>query len=89
MALMEKYTYTCEEHHDRVNNKVFFVCANLIVKVFLNVFGLKNRQCCLKDDNEKGKRSWGCCWDKLSKSGLMGMVELEDFMHLIIWIISC
>ena len=29
----KKYIYIYEEHGDRVSNKAFFVCANLIVKV--------------------------------------------------------
>ena len=35
MVLTEKeYTYIYEEHINRASNKAFFVCANLIVKVF-------------------------------------------------------
>ena len=30
----KKYTYIYEKHSDRVSNKDFFVCANLIAKVF-------------------------------------------------------
>ena len=49
MVLTEKkHTYICEEHINRESNKGFFCVSKLDCKSFLNVFGLKNRQCCLR-----------------------------------------
>ena len=48
MVLTEKkYTQIYEEHGDRASNKAFFVCK-LDCKSFLNAFGIKNRQFCLR-----------------------------------------
>ena len=41
------YAYIDEEHTVRASNEVFFVCK-LDCKSFLNAFGLKNRQYCLR-----------------------------------------
>ena len=49
MILTEKkYKYIYEEHSDRASNKTFLCVCKLDCKSFLNAFGLKNRQSCLR-----------------------------------------
>ena len=90
MVLTEKkYIYICEEHSDSASNKIFFCMFKLDWKSFLNAFGLKNRQSYLRGWQWKRKEILRMLWDKLLISCLTGMVEPEDFMRLIIRVISC
>ena len=49
MVLTEReYAYIYEEQGDRASNKAFLWLCKLDCKSFLNVFGLKSRQCYLR-----------------------------------------
>ena len=49
MVLTEKeYAYIYEEQSDRASNQALLCVSKLDCKSFLNAFGLKNRQCCLR-----------------------------------------